>query len=80
MVAIRRGDLIKMEGTQFHVKKSHDGVIWFYAEDTDDTYTETFDQFIDRARQCGHIKIVPGEGKYESPEIEDNRDVFADTV
>jgi hypothetical protein len=77
---IRRGDLVKMEGTEFHIRKSYDGVVSYWAKDVDMSYTETFDQFIDRARQSGGIVIEPGEGKFESPDKEDNRERYFETV
>lgn len=80
MVEIRRGDLVKTDGTELHIKKSDDGVIWYWAADTDTTHTETFDMFIERAKQAGYIKIVPGGGKYDSPDVTDDRDVYAESV
>lgn len=80
MVEIRRGDLVKMEGTEFHIKRSDSGVITFWAKDVDMVYTETFDQFIDRGRQSGSIKIVPREGKYDSVDDLDDRDVYFETA
>lgn len=80
MVEIRRGDLVKMEGTEFHIKRSDDGVITFWAKDVDMVYTETFDQFVDRGRRSGGIKIVPQEGKYDSRDDLDDRDVYFETV
>ena len=77
---IRRGDLVKMEGTEFHIKESVDGTVVFWAKDVDRVYRETFDQFVDRARQAGHIKIVPGEGKYDNAVENDGRDVYYEAV
>lgn len=77
---IRRGDLVKMEGTEFHIRKSYDGVISYWAKDVDRSYTETFDQFIDRARQDGGIVIEPGEGKFDSPDMEDNRERYHEVI
>jgi len=77
---IREGDLVMIDGIEFHISRSDDGVISYWNNDVEQSFTDTFPQFIDRAKQAGGIRILPGEGKFESHDMEDNRDVYFETV
>jgi len=78
MVTIKRGDMVKAEGTELHIKESEDGEITYWAADIDDEFTESFESFVDRCKQSGGIIIEFGEGKYDCKETRKNKERFVE--
>lgn len=76
MVSIMKGDLVRSGGVDFHVKHSDSGTIQVYCDDTGETIYEDFDEFVERCRQRGSIRIVPGRGKFESDVDCDEREEY----
>lgn len=80
MVTIKRGDLVKAERTEFHIKESKNGEITYWAADVDAEFTESFDSFIDRCKQSGGIIIEFGVGKFDCKETRTNKERFVEMV
>lgn len=78
MVTVKKGDLVKADGTELHIKESEDGEITYWAADVDDEFTESFDSFVDRCQQSGGIIIEFGEGKFDCKETRKNKERFVE--